>query len=154
MITVRPALPDDAALLLHITQQAFEPYRDQLDPPSGVFQETLESVQHKIETGDGFFALLDDHIAGSVLVEFQTDHIYVGRLAVLPDFQGKGIARALMAAVEDLAQQHQITRIEVAVRLVLTPNRAMFAHLGFREISYETHDGYSAPTFVVMAKEL
>jgi hypothetical protein len=42
----------------------------------------------------------------------------------------------------------------LSTRLVLADNRRLFATCGFVELRPETHEGYAAPTSVVMEKRL
>jgi ribosomal protein S18 acetylase RimI-like enzyme len=76
----------------------------------------------------------------------------LGRLAVPPEYRGRGIAHHLVAAVEAEACQRGFSTVRLGVRITLEENRAMFLHLGFQEISAEKHPGYSSPTFLVMEK--
>ena len=151
-VMLRDALVSDAGAILEIMVVAFEQYRDKLNPPSSVFRETPESVSAKLATGGGFVALVGDTMSGCVLYEPKTDYLYLGRLAVLPEYRGQGIARLLVTSVENHAQALNLPRIQLGVRVALTDNQEFFAGLGYRIVSYERHPGHSEPTFVYMEK--
>lgn len=151
---IRPVDETDARALWQVIQTAFAEYRDKLEPPSGVFTETVEDIQHKIRDGGGFIATFKDKIAGGVVYQPKQDYLYLGRLAVLPNFRGQGLSRGLVEAVEKQAQRQDLPKVRVGVRGVLTGNQAMFTHLGYRVVSHETHPGYSEPTFLYMDKDI
>jgi hypothetical protein len=44
--------------------------------------------------------------------------------------------------------------VHLSARLTLLDNRRLFASCGYRETELRTHDGYAAPTSVVMEKFL
>ncbi len=148
------ATPADSERIHHIITQAFAQYKESLVPPSSVFRETVDSIHTKLTNGGGFIARIDDQDAGSVLYEPQEDHLYLGRLAVLPDYRGKGVARMLIRAVETVAREQNFPGVHLGVRLVLEGNRKLFSSLGYEIIEYGTHDGFSEPTYVNMAKSL
>ncbi len=152
--TIRTITTEDAALLKDLIQQAFEQYRDRLDPPSGVFTETVEHLVQKIEHGGGFIALADQQAVGAVLYEPLEGGIYLGRLAVLPAYRGKGIGRLLVAAVENAAREQGFEHVWLGVRVVLPENRAMFERMGYHVVEALAHPGYSEPTFFRMSKDL
>jgi ribosomal protein S18 acetylase RimI-like enzyme len=152
--TLRPAELDDAALLLDTIVQAFEMYRGKFDPPSGVFTETVATIRGKLEIGGGYIASINNEIAGCVLYEPQADHMYLGRLAVLPDYRGNGVARVLIEAVENRARELNLPAVQLGVRIALTGNQEMFTRLGYQVLYEGRHPGYDEITFVQMAKRL
>ncbi|MEQ8672114.1 MAG: GNAT family N-acetyltransferase [Aggregatilineales bacterium] len=154
IINIVSATPADSARLYAIITRAFAQYKEMLVPPSSVFKETADSIQTKLTKGGGFIVRIKDQDAGSVLYEPQEDHLYLGRLAVLPEYRGKGIAHALINAVESHASQHNFPRVKLGVRLALEANRRLFTSLGYEIIDYGTHDGFPEPTYVNMAKSI
>lgn len=151
-ITLRAATLDDANTVLNVIHAAFEPYRGVLNPPSGAHKETQETIAQKIETGGGFIATLDDIVAGVVVYQPEETRLYLGRLAVLPEYRGKGIAHVLIAAVEELARQHGFPGVRLGVRVQLPQNRAFFERLGYQVTEYESHPGFTEYTFMNMEK--
>ncbi|KAA9327653.1 GNAT family N-acetyltransferase [Hymenobacter busanensis] len=55
------------------------------------------------------------HLLGSVYVEVQGPHLYVGLLAVDPARQAGGIGRLLLSAAEDHARRHGCTAVRMTV---------------------------------------
>src|SRR5689334_12318910 len=103
-LTLREAGDSDLPAVLGVLHAAFDEYREWLDPPSGVHRETLESLREYREHGCVMLALISGAVVGCVLFHATADHVYFGRLAVLPAFRNRGIASALVDGVEDRAR--------------------------------------------------
>ena len=151
-IQLRQAKESEAPVLLAILHAAFEEYRGRLDPPSGVHVETIESVQSKLKKSWAVIAFAGNEAAGCVFYEKENEHIYLGRLSVLPQFRKLGIGRALIDYVEAQAANLKVPRVQLGVRIALPHLKAYYGQLGYRTVSYETHPGYTQPTYVTMEK--
>ena len=152
--TVHPTTEKEAELLHRIVLESFAEYRDRLDPPSGVFKETVEAVARRILSGGGFIAAVDQIPVGAVLYEPREGYLYLGRLATLPDYRKRGIAKLLVSAVESAAIASGYAEVQLDVRIVLTANQALFKRLGFEIEGAYCHPGYSEPTYYTMCKRL
>jgi predicted N-acetyltransferase YhbS len=153
-IQLRQANETEASLLLEIMHAAFEEYRGRLDPPSGVHAETIESVQSKLKTATAVIAFVGAEAAGCVFYEQESTHLYLGRLSVLPQFRKLGVGRTLINSVEAQATKLRVPRVQLDVRIALPHLKAYYEKLGYRIVSYETHPGYTQPTYVTMEKNL
>ncbi len=153
-LSLRPAVEADAPLLIFILHTAFEEYRDKLDPPAGVFHETSDTIRQKMQEGFFVLALIGDLPVGCVFYQSEVTHLYLGRLAVLPQYRKQGVARALVDYVERQAVTRQISRVQLGVRLALPNLVKYYARLGYHTIRYEAHPGYTQPTYAIMEKEI
>jgi ribosomal protein S18 acetylase RimI-like enzyme len=124
------ATREDAARVHGITQAAYAEYRGVLDPPSGVDRETLVEVERALDKGGAVLAWIGDTAVGAVRFQHATDHLAVERLAVIPTARGQGIARALLAYLEDLARQSHLLEMRLGVRLSLSRNVDLYQGLG------------------------
>ncbi len=153
-LVFREANENDAPLLLDLRQRAFEEYRGVLTPPSGVHKETVQSAREKMNTERWVIAERAGQAVGCVMYKNEHDHFYLGRLSVPPEFRRQGIASALIAYVENQARAENILRVRLGVRIALTENRAMYERRGYRFLQYETHEGFSEPTYATLEKTL
>ena len=94
---------DDAAAILAAVQRAFAQYDGKLVPQSGAARETVETVAARLARENCVLARRDDRLVGCLFYEHLGDHLYFGRLAVLPEDRGRGVARGLVNEVEAVA---------------------------------------------------
>lgn len=148
----------DASALLAVILVAYAEFWGKLDPPSGAFAETKQSIATKLTKGGAIKAVVErpdsSDLVGCVLYEPQGDFMYFGRLAVLPAWRRFGVARGLIAAVEEQTRSVGLSRVQIGVRLVLPAHQAYYEALGYQPLEYACHPGFSQPTSVTMEKRL
>jgi ribosomal protein S18 acetylase RimI-like enzyme len=153
-ITIRPAAPREAAVLLAVMRRAFGEYRGRLVPESSVFVETPDLIAEKLAGGGGFLALDGEKPVGCLIAEEKAGRGYLGRLAVDPDLRRQGLAWRLMLEGERFARDRGLKIAELQVRIALPGNIALFEALGYRETARRAHPGFPEPTYLVMEKSL
>jgi ribosomal protein S18 acetylase RimI-like enzyme len=151
-LVLREASDREAASIVALIHAAFEEYRAKLDPPSGAHNETEQKIRQRMSSGRVVLALTGGQLVGCVFYEQADDHLSLSRLAVLPAYRRRGIGQALIAYVEDRARALSLTRVRLGVRIALEPLRAYYERLGYSEVEYRTHDGYTQPTYVILEK--
>jgi ribosomal protein S18 acetylase RimI-like enzyme len=125
-----------------------------IDPPSSALRLTQEALKQKAAEESVFLALLDGRMVGCVFLAEKQDHFYLGKLAIDPACQGRGIGRRLIEAAEALVGTTAKPIIELQVRVELSRNQATFTRLGFRETGRTAHAGFNRPTSITMRKDL
>lgn len=93
-------------------------------------------------------------IIGCAFLAERADRFYLGKLAVLPAYQGKGVARSLLNAAEVYAIHAGKPAIELQTRVELVANHRFFASQGFEETARTAHEGFDRPTSITMLKRL
>ena len=151
---LRALLPDDAAAVAALIRTAFAAQWVVTDPPPSALRITEADVTNYVVAGGGTVAEVGRSLAGCVLWVPRNDGLHLSRLAVAPAWRGKGIAKALVRAAEDVARAAGLPRIRLSTRLILLDNRQLFAACGFVETTREAHPGYAEATFVNMEKPL
>lgn len=154
---IREATDKDAEMVYGIVQAAFAEYRETLAVLPGALRETLEETKRSIADGRTLLAYhSSDAIAepvGTVRYEARPGHLYVGRLAVLPDWRGRGVGRMLMEYVERLAPTMGLTRIRLGTRESMPSNLAFYKQLGY-EVVERDEDTRKPDVVVWFEKEL
>jgi ribosomal protein S18 acetylase RimI-like enzyme len=140
--------------LLDLILTSFRYMNGVIDPPSSASRLMPESLEQKASEETVFLAFLDGRMVGSVFLAEKDDHFYLGKLAVDPACQRRGIGRRLIEKAEAFVGTTDKPVIELQVRVELTGNQATFARLGFRETGRTAHAGYDRPTSITMRKVL
>jgi GNAT superfamily N-acetyltransferase len=153
-ISVRAATEADIPTIVALIHAAFKEYDGALDPPSGAHNENVENIRAKLTTERALLALLGDRALACVFYRDEGDHMYFGRLAVLPAYRNRGISALLIAYVEQCARELGLPRVRLGVRVALPHLRARYERLGYRVIEQRRHAGYAEPTYLVMEKLL
>lgn len=156
MIEIARIGPDFATWenLLSLILSSFGYMNGVIDPPSSALGLTTESLRSKAETEIAFVARAEGALAGCVFLRTEPDCLYIGKLAVDPGRQGKGIGRCLLATAEDTARTLHLPQLRLETRIELVGNHSRFAAWGFRRTAEKSHAGYDRVTFVEMRKVL
>ena len=154
-VVLRPATIGDAPAIAATIAAAFEQYRGRLQPESGAFGETARTIGDELAGGAGaIVAERNGRVVACVMTKLLEGDLYLGRLSVLPEARGLGLARRLIEAVEHEARRRGLPGVRLGVRVVLTGNQRLFAALGYVEIGREAHAGFDHPTSINMRKAL
>ncbi len=141
-------------MLLDLLLCAFREYEGRLDPPSGVHSEKVASVRSKLAEGGALVCEIDEVVTGCVFYAPKADHLYVSRLAVVPEYRRRGLGDLLMRASERRAGELGFGRVRLGVRVALEKLRAYYEARGYVPIAFRSHPGYTEATFVEMEKAL
>lgn len=154
-LVLRAGTVADAAAIATTIAAAFAQYRGRLIPESNAFRDTPEAIGDQLATGSGaIVAERNGIVIACVMTDLLEGDLYFGRLAVRPEARGLGLARQLIAAVEDDARRRGLAGVRLGVRIALVENQRLFNSLGYREISREAHPGFDHPTSINMRKTL
>ena len=125
----------DAAIIHHVMLEAFQVYKNET-PPSSALEETLQSVSNALERGEkALIAMEENNPVGMVRFQLKNEELYFYRLSVIPEKQGRGIARKILKALEEYADKMNVTTVLCNVRAALPKNVQLY-----RSIGYEVYD--------------
>lgn len=143
-VTVRAATPEDLRFVLglvpRLTEFGAPPWR----PAEAIEADSAASLAEALESAGEEGAVLvaedrDGERLGVVHVEVEADYItgeeraFVGDLIVTRESEGKGVARALMAAAEAWARARGLGSLTLYVFAGDRRARDFYARLGFLE---------------------
>ncbi len=130
----------DAALVHRLTQEAFAEYFGVMPVPSSVHGETLAEVEAWLAKDGGVLAWEGNEAVGAARYKLEPEYLYVGRVAVLPAYRGKGIAVALMRYLEELAPRLGRSQVCLGTRESMPGNIAFYQKLGYQILNVTPHE--------------
>jgi len=99
--TIRRAASNDGAAIVACLAAAFSPYSNRYTPAA--FTDTVldpRLVQHRLREMCVFVAVSEENVVGTVACATSDEEGHLRGMAVLPDWQGSGVASALLQAAE------------------------------------------------------
>lgn len=137
-LTVQAATSSDADRIHAMTQAAYAEYAG-TDAPSSVARERADDLRAALACGETQALLVLDGAepVGSVRYRLEPQGLYFFRLGVLPRARGRGVARALVTRLEEIARQHEAPRLWCRVRMNVARNVGLYESAGFRLIDQE-----------------
>lgn len=140
--------------LLDVILAAFAFMDGRIDPPSSAHRLTPASLRQKAAQEIAFAAVEKGQLVGCIFLKPEEATLYIGKLAVDPAAQGKGIGRLLLARAEATARELGLACLRLETRVELTENHRMFAAWGFGRTAENRHAGYDRTTPIEMRKPL
>ena len=133
---------------------AFAEYEGVVHPQPSALRETIEETELSIREGGGLLVFEGEAAVGSGRFQPHQDHLYVGRLAVLPSHRGRGIAVLMMEEMERIARGLALPEIRLSTRMTLERNVSLYKRLGYEVTATLPHRLDPTQFTVDMAKRL
>lgn len=140
--------------VLSLILRSFEYMDGIIDPPSSANRLTAQILKDKARTDHVFGVFIDGKPVACIFCTPREDCLYVGKLAIDTQLQGKGYGKRLMKRAEAHALQLGYQCIELQVRVELDENRGYFEELGFSKTGETAHEGYDRTTSFTFRKWL
>ena len=129
VLELRQAAAPDASAIRALTREAYARWVPVIGrEPKPMTADYVEAVRnHRID-----LLYVDGGLAALVEMIPQADHLLIENVAVLPDFQGRGLGRKLMAHAERVAASlgHHETRLYT--NKLFAANVQLYRKLGYR----------------------
>ena len=133
-VQIRAADAADAQQIAACLESAFAPYRDLYTPAA--YADTVPSVDLILSRIAGMHvlvALVGDQVAGTIAGALtQRGEGHLRGMAVLPQFQGSGIASRLLVAIEDYLRTQGCRRVTLDTTLPLQRAVRFYQRHGYR----------------------
>jgi ribosomal protein S18 acetylase RimI-like enzyme len=155
-VTIRKARPDEAEAIHRVLATAFQGLRGR-----GYSHRALEAAvispeeigQREARGGHVLVAEAAGQIVGTVSGLEEHEALHVCSLAVHPDWQGRGIARRLMEALEDIARQQACHKLWLQTAWAMAEAIALYERLDYRQEGYQPCQFYGED-FLMFGKVL
>jgi len=133
-LRVEEAVAGDAAAVRDVIHAAFAA-RQRVDPPSTALAETAESVAATLERDGGLLCRVDGEPAGAMLFGVTGSALVLRRVSVVPHFQSRGVASALVGVAEEVAAARGLDDVRLSARAELPATVTFWQRRGYAEIS-------------------
>ncbi len=149
-LIIAQAVKEDLPIILDIQRKSFMEVARFFNlkslPP---IEQTLESLTDEFVNSKILKASIANTIIGSVRAYKKNDTYHIGKLVVLPEYQNKGIGKALMNEVEN-QYKGIVKRYELFTGVRDPRNRYLYNQLGYK--SFKTEKLNDEISFVYMEK--
>jgi ribosomal protein S18 acetylase RimI-like enzyme len=88
------------------------------------------------------FVAEDGEILGLIVLIPKVDHLFVENVAVDPQWQGRGIGRALLGYAEDYARERELFELRLYTNEAMTENLSFYPRLGYQEYGRQSEHGF------------
>ncbi|UOE56103.1 GNAT family N-acetyltransferase [Bacillus sp. CMF12] len=128
---INPAISSDAPVIHDLMIKAFMEYKNDI-PPSSALEETVQSVLDALEKEEkALIAYEDNQPVGMVRFQIKDEGLYFYRLSVIPEKQGKGIAKIILKSLEDYVNKIGVPTILCKVRTTVAKNIKLYSSIGY-----------------------
>lgn len=131
-MTVRPIRREDAGEVLTLQRAAF--VQEALiygTPDMPPLTQTLEELEAELRENLGCVAVAGARIVGAVRAQRDGELLLIGRLAIAPDQQGRGLGTTLLAAVEERGREAGATEAELFTGSLSEANLRLYEREGY-----------------------
>ena len=101
---------------------------------------SVDELDRYIAAGRCWIAAEGDEIVGYLLVDEVDGNSHIEQVSVVPEYQGRGIGRRLIGAVEEWAHARGVSALTLTTFTDVPWNRALYEHLGFRVMDEQEID--------------
>lgn len=133
-ILIRRIHPDDAGEVLTLQRAAFVQealiYGTPEMPP---LTQTLDELRAELVENEGCVAVDGTRIVGALRARLGGDLLLIGRIAIAPDQQGRGIGTKLLGAVEAHGRAQGATTAELFTGSLSAANLRLYEREGYVE---------------------
>ena len=121
-----------------------------IDPPSSLKKFNAKGLEQKAQDETLIIVHDAEKLIACAFLRTEADKVYIGKVAVSPDCQGRGIGRKIFDMAKNFTRQQGKKTLELETRIELVENHKAFATMGFEKTGENAHAGYNRPTSITM----
>ncbi len=138
-IDIRKATIVDLPFIKDCARKAYTRYLERMDRKPAPM---VANFKQQISEGIVTVASQNNRLTGFIVFYTRLDYMHLENVAVLPEFAGIGIGKALLLHVEQATREAQKQRIELYTNEVMHENFGLYEHLGYKEIERKEESGF------------
>jgi ribosomal protein S18 acetylase RimI-like enzyme len=137
--SIRLATASDHAAISDCIDRAYSKYIDRLvKKPAPMLADYSGLIDQQV-----IYVIGDERAVHAVMVLFrESNHMYLGNLAVKPAYQKHGLGSAMMRFAEEQTVANGLREIRLFTNVLMTENLDYYSKIGYREYDRRTEDGY------------
>ncbi|MCP3939008.1 MAG: GNAT family N-acetyltransferase [Actinomycetia bacterium] len=143
-LTIRSATADDIDAITSCVRAAYSLYATRMGKQPAPM---LADYQQRVADRQAWVALVNDDVAGAIVMWARDDHLYVDNVAVDPERQGSGVGAALLGQAEQTAAELGFDEIRLYTNVAMTENLDYYPRRGFVETHRASEEGYERVYF-------
>jgi ribosomal protein S18 acetylase RimI-like enzyme len=130
-VTLRAATSEDKEWIYEVKKQAYHHYVENIWGWDEAWQRN--NFESEYDRRVNFVVMLDDQLVGWLQLEYPPYQVYLGNIAILDHYQGRGIGTAVLTRI--IGEASASSR-SVALQVFKTNPRAtaLYERLGFRRV--------------------
>jgi GNAT superfamily N-acetyltransferase len=140
-LRVRRAGRRDAPAIASVLRAAFAEYESLYTRAAfAATTPAAEEIARRLGDGQTWIALLHRTVVGTVSAVSRGEALYVRSMAVVPEAQGRGVGRRLLAHVERYAGERGFLHLELSTTPFLASAIALYERAGFSRCDGEPRE--------------
>jgi GNAT superfamily N-acetyltransferase len=149
-LRVRRAGRSDAAGIASVLRAAFAEYESLYTRAAfAATTPATDEIARRLGEGPTWIALLHGTVVGTVSTVSRGAALYVRSMAVVPETQGRGVGRRLLAHVERYAGERGFLHLELSTTPFLASAIALYERAGFRPSDGGPRELFGTPLFTM-----
>jgi len=145
---MRTALPHEASAIRAVVRAAYAKWVPVLGREPRPMQADYEAA---VEVHRFDLIEVDGRIVALIETEPREGHLWIENIAVLPDWQGHGLGKRLLAHAEELARAAGLSEMRLLTNGKMLANRALYQSAGYVE---DREESYGDGTVVYFSKRI
>ena len=144
ILKIRKANPADEAAIVRCVQNAYEKYIVRIGKkPGPMLNEYLPLIiDEKVFCGEFF-----GEIVGALVLKKFDGYMLLDNVALLPEYQGRGFGKQLIAFAEHYASENKYDEIRLYTNIKMIENIEFYHKLGYSEYARKEENGYERVYF-------
>ncbi|MDQ7092243.1 GNAT family N-acetyltransferase [Desulfosporosinus sp. PR] len=144
LLKIRKAKTSDEAAVVSCIQKSYQKYIVRIGKKPGPM---LDDYLALILDGNVFCGEFGEEIAGVLVLKKFDGYMLLENVALLPEFQGKGFGKQLIAFAEHYSSENNYQEIRLYTNVKMTENIEIYHKLGYSEYSRKEENGFERVYF-------
>lgn len=136
---IRLARDADVSAIRQIVRDAYSHYVTRIGREPAPMTEDYGPL---VKNRDVWLVVVEDEIAGLIVLRIREDHLLVGNVAVATLFQGRGLGRHLLDHAERYAAEQGKDELRLYTNELMHENLEIYQKLGWEEYDRAEQDGF------------